>query len=152
MDFVYIERRLWNVIRDHARHEAPNECIGFFEAKPEGAGNLRITAVWTCKNVSRQKKDSGMLSKVDERRIKQFEKIKGKEGYVYGVYHSHPATGTIYLSEKDSLIGKIYKRFRHQLIAGVYGKSKKVRTAFWFYKRPRPWQEVEIMIKRRNNA
>jgi len=151
MDFVYIERKLWNEIRDHARKEDPNECIGFFEAQPSTSGNIRITAIFPCKNVAKNPKHSGQIHQSTALKIKRLAKKNEKNGFVYGMYHSHPSSETIHLSEQDSFVGKVYKRFRHQIVAAVCGKKRSVRMAFWAYQKPH-WQEVEIMIKRRKYA
>jgi proteasome lid subunit RPN8/RPN11 len=154
MDFLYIENLLYDLLKRHAVAECPQECIGYFEAIPEGAGNLRITDVVPCPNISRQPLDSGDISKKFVRRIKELTKKNEKQGFVYGMYHSHPATGFTALSEKDSYIGKMYRRFRHQIIIGVVGKRKKsVKMSFWVYDRKaKLWQEVEVLVKRRIDA
>lgn len=151
MDFLYIDKQLCDLLKRHAVAEAPRECIGYFEAKPEVAGNLRVTAIVPCKNISKLK-HTGDISKRDVKTIAELTKRNEKKGLVYGMYHSHPIEGSVDLSEKDAYIGKVYRRFRRQIILGVRGKSKQtVKVAFWFYAKP-VWQEVEVIVKRRKDA
>lgn len=146
MDFVYIDRVLWKTLGNHAKREFPHECIGYFEAEHVCPGSIRITQVFSGKNVApvKERRVAGLLDRKSERDLLRLDKKNPTK--IYGMYHSHPESGTIWLGEKDSFNGKIYKRFRHQMIIGVLAKGKKTRKAFYFYKKPL-WSEVEIIVK-----
>lgn len=145
MNFVYIDSVLWKTFRDHAKQDFPHECIGFFEAEKVGPGSIRIIKVFPGRNAIKRKHQrttSGLLDKKSTRELIKLDK-KNKDK-IYGMYHSHPKTGTVDMKGKDSFLGKVYKRFKHQLIIGVYRKGKRFRMAFWFYEKPK-WHEVEII-------
>lgn len=146
MNFVYIDKRLWKILGDHAKHEFPHECIGYFEAINVLPGSIRLTSVVPCKSIIRgqARKIAAQLSKKDDRELGRL--IRRNPDKIYGVYHSHPESGMIYLGEKDSFNGKIYKRFRNQIIVGVTHQGAKTKKAYWFWTKP-VWTEVQILVK-----
>ncbi len=142
---VFISTKLMKKLKAHALSVDPNECIGFFEINTKN--ELRITDITTCKNISKEPALSGHISPHYTNKIKKLFRRNEKLGIIYGMYHSHPLSGKTTLSAKDGFIGKIYKRFRNQIIMGINGKSKRtVSIAFWRYERPN-WIKIDMIIK-----
>lgn len=146
MNFVYIDKGLWKVLGDHAKHEFPEECIGYFEAEHVLPGSIRITKVVPCKSIIRgqMRQVAAQLSKAQDREMVALAR-KNKDK-IYGVYHSHPQSGAIYLGEKDIFLGKIYKKFRNQIVVGVSKTGSRTRKAYWLFEKP-DWKEVQILVK-----
>jgi len=130
---VRVVRKKWAELRDHALSSFPEECIGLFECQ-EIKGKIEITNIFPCRNVARHKKTQGQISKPEMRELKKLISRGEKKGLMYGTYHSHPASGSIKLSDVDKFVAKIYKLFRLQIVLGISGK--RVRKNFWKYKKP----------------
>lgn len=82
-----------------------------------------------------------------KRQDKEIEKLARKnKDKIYGIYHSHPESGAVYLGEKDIFNGKIYKRFRNQIIVGVSKSGTRTKKAYWLFEKPE-WKEVQILVK-----
>jgi len=128
-----IKRKKWKAFRDHALERMPEECIGLFECL-EHNGKYEITNVYPCRNVARNKKIEGKISKPEMRELKKLISRGERKGFKYGIYHSHPLSGSVSLSDVDQFISKIYKLFRMQIILGVTGK--RVKKAFWIFQKP----------------
>ena len=147
MNFVYIDKHLWKILGDHAKHEYPHECIGFFEAIHTVPGSIKITNVFPGKNVIKPKNIrtmAALLSKKDEKELLQLTRRNPDK--IYGMFHSHPESGMTYLGEKDSFNAKIYKRFRNQIIVGVTHHGLRTKKAYWFWVKPL-WTELQIIVK-----
>lgn len=146
MNFVYIDKGLWKILGDHAKREFPEECIGYFEAVKVLPGSIRLTNIVPCKSVIRGKarRTAAMLSRQEDREMQSL--IRKNRDKIYGVYHSHPESGAIYLGEKDIFLGKIYRRFRNQIIVGVSPSGTRTKKAYWLFSKPE-WKEVQILVK-----
>ncbi len=131
---------------DHAKREFPYECIGYFEAEVVRPGSIKLTNVVPGRNVlnTKQKRLAALLSKPEERELLRL--MRKNKDKIYGMYHSHPESGMVYLGEKDSFIGKIYKRYRNQIIVGVTHQGTKTKKAYWLWTKPL-WTELQIIVK-----
>lgn len=129
MDSAYISKDTLTRLKNHASESFPNECIGFFECH-EDNGDFYITEVFERKNIAKKKRESGLLAKRDFRKFNKLAKTGKRKGIFYGVYHSHPISGSINLGEQDMYSGSIFKLFRLQMIIGIK-RNGKIRIAFW---------------------
>ena len=132
---VRIKRKIWWKFKDHAIECFPEECIGAFECQETENGDLEVTNVYTCRNIARNKKFEGQVSKPDMRNLKKISRRGNRKGLSYGIFHSHPMSGSVKLSDIDVFSAKIYKLFKLQIILGIT-KSKRIRKSFWKYEKP----------------
>ena len=146
MDFVYIDLKLWEVLGGHAKSEYPFECTGYFEAKRTEPSSLRITKIVPCINVIRgnAKKHKSRMARKDIKQVVAL--MRSNRDMVYGIYHSHPSSGDLWLGEADSYLGKHAKRYKHQIIVGVRAHGTRTKKAFWHLE-GELWTEAEIIVK-----
>ncbi len=154
-DEVQITKKHWAQMRSHADRVHPEECVGLFECLPTHSGKgFRITHIFPCRNVARAKKWAGQISKPEMRELKKVMRRGAKEGYVYGMYHSHPITGTTTLSEIDQASGRQFKISKLQIVLGAKN-PKRVKRSFWEL-RNKEWLQHEIVttknVKRQKNS
>jgi proteasome lid subunit RPN8/RPN11 len=142
---VNLNKKNWSILLKHSIDIFPQECTGMFECIKIKSKPLKITKVFPCRNVSSRKKYGSQISKIDMRRLRPILISGAKNGFLYGVYHSHPNTGTIQLSDEDMFCAKLYKRFRLQVIIGITKKNK-IRRAFWQMNKS-GWSLKKIIVK-----
>ena len=142
MKIVKLKNKNWEIIREHAKSCFPEECTGIFECKKINNKEITITNIFVCKNVSKTKKYESMISKRDMKKLRPVMASGIKKGLVYGVYHSHPNTGTLELSDQDMFWAKFRKRFQLQIIVGIKKTKDILRTRriFWQFSNSR-WSE-----------
>jgi proteasome lid subunit RPN8/RPN11 len=73
-------RQTWDLMVDHAREEAPNECCGYLWAR-DGVVEEAVRAESTRKSRYAYELDSSSLFRANE---------LDAEGWEIGIYHSHP--------------------------------------------------------------
>ncbi len=141
MESVHISAKVLKKLQKHALKSFPNECVGIFECMFDEKG-LEVTEIYECKNIATDKRYGALLTKKDFRFFNKRRISLEKHNIFYGVYHSHPTTGSLELSDQDKHSSKFYKMFNMQLILGI--KNKTVRNMFW-YKKSRSWCSAKLI-------
>ena len=131
MPTTKIGRSTWQKMKSHALSCFPDECVGIFECLP--SRTPMVLDAFPCRNVSRTKRFQSMISKRDKKALAAKMAAGRRKGLLYGVYHSHPNTGSLGLSEDDKFWGRRYKRYGIQIILGITKNSNGlvVKRAFW---------------------
>ena len=141
---VFLTKGQWGELRQHVQRTHPEECVGVFECISNHDGTFEVVRIIPCRNISRHKNWGGQISKPEMREIKKLMRKSKKSGFVYGMYHSHPMTGKIKLSEIDEASGRSFKISKLQIVLGAKS-PKRIKRAFWEY-RNREWFEHTISI------
>ena len=142
MGKVLISKKNLNKLKEHARASIPNECVGVFECMLDGR-KLEITEVYECRNIAQDKKYGAMLAKKDFKFFNERRKKLERHNIFYGIYHSHPVSGSLFLSPQDKYSAKFYNLFRLQIILGVQ-KRKVIKSMFW-KKSSNSWRKSELI-------
>jgi proteasome lid subunit RPN8/RPN11 len=142
---IYASNYIISQLKDHAKECFPEECCGLFRCEKTDKG-LEVTEIIKTKNVSKQKR---IGAQIPRRIFKKFSTLASRlknKGIYYGVYHSHPLTGSLVLSDQDVYSATIYKLFRKQIILGIK-KSRAIHKTFWENKEDKTWVRNKIYIK-----
>ena len=142
MDKVTVSDVVVKKLVRHALRSFPNECVGIFECIFDGK-KYEITDAYECKNMAANKRYGSLLAKKDFRYFNKKRMLMERRNVFYGVYHSHPLTGSLQLSDMDKNSARFYKMFKMQLILGVQGK-KLVRKRFW-KKKGNTWHKANLI-------
>lgn len=142
MGKVLISKKALRRLNEHAKASLPEECVGIFECMYANR-KWEVTDIYECKNIAEDKRYGAMLSKKDFKFFNNRRKKLEKHNIFYGVYHSHPITGSLDLSEQDRYSAKFYNLFKLQIVLGVKNR-RSIKCMFW-KKNAKSWRKSDLI-------